>query len=260
MKRLPTFADPAQLAESFRRLRPGGHALVYAVADHLPPQRNETLRLVDHWIASGEALALPQMRDREHPEFWLFRVTRSCRVNRADVRSSASQSSLPGRGPPVSEPLEAAECSFATVRPESPPLTDSQFWDSPLGEVYAHLRKVAKLGLACPSNETLAEELGFETARQARYIMQRLQEAGHIRLIEPARFGPRVIEIASSGMRTKASLAVASANVRSASPSSQSALPGRGPGGSEALEAPLQRKPSQPNYAALGIDDPEGRN
>jgi hypothetical protein len=44
--------------------------------------------------------------------------------------------------------------------------------------------------------------LGLPGARQARYRFNRLEALGHLRTIEPARFGARVIELTASGRRT----------------------------------------------------------
>lgn len=67
----------------------------------------------------------------------------------------------------------------------------------------AILTDAARAGAACPSNDALAAELRLKDKRAARYRFDRLVAAGHLRVIEPARFGPRVIEICASGLRTR---------------------------------------------------------
>lgn len=64
------------------------------------------------------------------------------------------------------------------------------------------LADCAAHGLQCPSNEVLAEVLGLAGPRQARHRFNRLERLGHVRVIEPARFGARVIEIVATGART----------------------------------------------------------
>ena len=71
--------------------------------------------------------------------------------------------------------------------------------------VLALLSAVADAGEPCPTNEDIAEQLSLGTRWRARHLFDRLKLSGRIRVIEPARFGARVIEIAATGKRTAAS-------------------------------------------------------
>ena len=48
----------------------------------------------------------------------------------------------------------------------------------------------------------IAEALGLRDRQAARYRFDQLVSAGLIKVIEPARFGPRIIEITATGKRT----------------------------------------------------------
>lgn len=74
--------------------------------------------------------------------------------------------------------------------------------DSDSGRLLALLAQIAGEGLPCPTNEALADELGLGSKWKARHLFDRLVASGAVRLIEPARFGARVIEIAETGART----------------------------------------------------------
>lgn len=79
--------------------------------------------------------------------------------------------------------------------------------DGDCGRMLALLEQIAAEALPCPTNEALADELGLGSKWKARHLFDRLVASGAVRLIEPARFGARVIEIAETGARTAPSRA-----------------------------------------------------
>lgn len=72
-------------------------------------------------------------------------------------------------------------------------------------DIYDLLVAAAEAKRPCPSNDALAEALGLADRHGARHRFKQLVEAGLIKVIEPARFGPRVIEITATGLRTLSS-------------------------------------------------------
>jgi len=64
------------------------------------------------------------------------------------------------------------------------------------------LMRVAAERGQCPTNEGIARALDLKDWTRARYRFRQLIDAGRIRVIEPARFGARVIEIVATGART----------------------------------------------------------
>ncbi|WP_157812516.1 hypothetical protein [Novosphingobium kunmingense] len=167
---LPQFADPAQLAAAFERLAPGA-SLVWATGpSSLGTARNATRALVDTWIAEKRATCA-HGREPGQSDRWLFRVYRT------------------EPGPFRRNGISATGKAGRDKREDQ-------------NRVLGLLADCARRGTECPTNEAIAEALDLPTPWRARYLVQRLEAEGEIRLIEPARFGPRVIEIASSGLRT----------------------------------------------------------
>lgn len=71
--------------------------------------------------------------------------------------------------------------------------------------IYAVLCDAAARGIACPSNSQLADMADHPkawTARDAGRAYEKLVALGMVRVVEPARYGPRVIEIVATGKRT----------------------------------------------------------
>lgn len=69
-------------------------------------------------------------------------------------------------------------------------------------DMYDLLVAAAEAKQPCPSNDALAELLGIADRYRARHRFDQLVKAGLIKVIEPARFGPRIIEITATGKRT----------------------------------------------------------
>lgn len=166
------FADPAQLAVAFARLN-GGASLVYATGPaSLGGVRNPTIELVQGWVKAGTA-TLAQGRDAGNRDQFNYRVYRK---------------SVPA----VPAPAPAPAAMPAALR-ELP--VDAQ-------RVYRLLAGVAAAGRACPTNDAIADLLDLEGREQARHRFNQLVRAGLIAVIEPNRFGTRVIRIAATGHRT----------------------------------------------------------
>ena len=174
MSALAQFTDPAQLAENFARLGPG-QSLVWALGPSSPGGHgNATRALVERWVAEGRATTA-QGRDPREAGRWMFLVYR--------VEDSEAQG-IPGAAARISRHCDPA-------------------WEeSAEGRIYGLLRRCAAKGLPCPSNGAIAEALGMECAETVRYRFNKLVVAGRVRVIEPARFSARVIEITATGART----------------------------------------------------------
>lgn len=93
-----------------------------------------------------------------------------------------------------------AELSAAAARPAAP----AEILPGEALRVLELLTAVADAGEPCPTNEAIAQALGLGTRWKARHLFDRLVIAGRIRVVEPARFGARVIEIVATGARTAA--------------------------------------------------------
>lgn len=162
---MPHFADAAQLAQAFERLRPGASAVYATGPSSLGAARNATMRLVSGWVGEGRATTACG-RDLRSPGRWLYRVYR--------------------------------------IEPAPPRANSVTRTGQDRARVLALLADHARRGEPCPSNEAIADTLDLSDARRARYLFDQLVEAGAVRVIEPARFGPRVIEVVSLSLRTKA--------------------------------------------------------
>lgn len=94
--------------------------------------------------------------------------------------------------------LEKARKAMAAAPIEAPAIRlhhDAQ-------RVFDLLERVVAEAKPCPSNDRIAEALGLRDRQAARYRFDQLVAAGLIKVIEPARFGPRIIEITATGKRT----------------------------------------------------------
>lgn len=160
---LAQLADQHQLAASFERLRPGA-SLIFARGPHpLGADGNATLAMVQAWVRDGLA-TMAHGRDPELAGQWIYRVYRAA--------------------------AEAAPPQSSVVVP------------SEADRVYRLLCRVAERGEPCPTNARIAEALGMESHEQARHRFRQIERARLIRVIEPNRFGTRVIEICATGART----------------------------------------------------------
>ena len=74
-------------------------------------------------------------------------------------------------------------------------------------DLYDLLVAAAEARRPCPSNDALAELLGVADRYRARHRFDQLVKAGLIKVIEPNRYGTRVIEITATGQRTAAAAA-----------------------------------------------------
>lgn len=169
------FTDLPELREQFARLARGASVVFCLGPASWARFPHPTAVQVQEWIDSGLA-SVAKGRDVRDPEQWLHRVYRLA--------------SEPAGAPAV--PLRSALAFEATEE----------------GQVWALLRDCALAGNPCPSNEAIADALGFETANEASYKFKLLKRQGRIVEIEPARFGPRVIEVVQPGgpsLRTAAS-------------------------------------------------------
>lgn len=156
------FTEAKLLAEQFARLAPGASLVFCRGPQSWARFPDAAARMVQQWIDQGRA-TVACGRDVRDPGRWLHRVYR-----KADPD-------------PVPDGL--------TVR------GTLAFEASAEGQVWALLRDCAAEGLPCPSNEAIAEALRLETADQASYRIKLLKRQGRIVEVEPARFGPRVIEV-----------------------------------------------------------------
>lgn len=175
---LAHFADPAQLAENFERLR-GGASVAYATGPaSLGGARNPTMELVRRWVAEGRA-TLAQGRDPQDRERWIYRVYRK------------SVPDAPSAGAPAAAKtaLGAAGDALASLHQDA-------------RRVYRLLSQIAADGRACPTNEAIADLLDLPGHEQARHRFNQLVNAGLVTVIEPNRFGTRVIQITATGHRT----------------------------------------------------------
>jgi hypothetical protein len=170
------FADAGQLAEAFERLSPGQRVIYATGPASLAAFDNPVLGLVRGLLEAGKATAAQgrDPRDKARTCYFLYR-------------------SIAGDAPPAPRPDEKVS--------KGPPRLPDRFpWDG--RRVLAHLAHCAAMGLPCPSNEALAELLELESPRRAKFLFDKLKDAGQIKVIEWARFGPRVVEVVASGKRT----------------------------------------------------------
>lgn len=163
---LTNYADPAQMA-LWIESAPAGAELMYATGPWLGG--HAAAALARDWAARGVAV------------LW---QTRATRAHCFDYHARK----LPVR--PVSAVPDA-------LAPDDVVAGDA-------GRMLAHLAEIAATGDPCPSNEGLSDALALGSKWRARHLFDRLVASGRIRVIEPARFGARVIEITASGARTAA--------------------------------------------------------
>lgn len=173
------FTDATELAEQFARLAPG-HSLTFCVvaskAASWRRHHHPSASLVQGWIDGGAATVAGPGADPVRPGKFRHILCKTYDADRA-------------------APVPGLRSTLA-------------FEASDEGRVWALLRDCAAAGQPCPSNEAIAEALGFETADEASYKFKLLKRQGRIVEIEPARFGPRVIEVIQPGrpgLRTAAS-------------------------------------------------------
>lgn len=163
------YADRAQLQAWFAGAGPGQGA-VYATGASLDPG-NETVRTVTGWKDAGLVTCV-QGRGRDG----LLRY----QIQKARVTAAAGGGSRRARAA------------------GDDPLTG----EDDCARLYRRIVRAANLGQPCPSNTRLAEDLALDTRFHARRMFDRLVSEGHLRVIEGARFGARVVEICASGRRT----------------------------------------------------------
>lgn len=168
------FTDPAQLAEAFERADAGQRLVWASGPSSLMAPDNATQLLVREWYEARRA-TMVQGKDLREAGRWLFYV-----VKLAEPA-------------PVAEPAD-------TAPPKARPIPDRMPHDA--RRLLALLADHAGRALPCPSNEAIADLLDLDGPRRARTLFGVLVQLGLVRVIEPARFGPRVIEIAASGART----------------------------------------------------------
>lgn len=172
------FADAGQLAEAFERLSPGQRVIYATGPSSLSAFDNPVLGLVRSLLDAGRATAAQGRDPRDS--------ARTCYFLYRSIEADAP--------PPPEAPAGASK--------GPPPLPDRFPWDG--RRVLSHLAHCAAMGLPCPSNEALAELLELESPRRAKFLFDKLKDAGQIKVIEWARFGPRVVEVVASGKRTAA--------------------------------------------------------
>ncbi len=73
--------------------------------------------------------------------------------------------------------------------------------DEDLEDLMAVLRRLANLGLECPTNSKLADMAGLKDAESARYRLGLLAACGRINVTTPVQ-GPRIVTIVASGRST----------------------------------------------------------
>lgn len=174
---LAQFADPSQLEGAFWALPKGGSLIFAQGPSSLGGASNATVLLVQGWVKEGQATTASG-RDPRNREAWIYRV----------YRQAAEAPKAPAiKGSPA---------------PGQPPVNDPNWEESAVGMVYRMLRRCAQRGWPCPTNDAIAEHLNFESHEQARYRFNQLVRDGLVRVIEPARFSTRVIEITATGERT----------------------------------------------------------
>lgn len=201
---LTTYADPARMTRWLRLAVPG-HRIIYATGASLEGGRHPAARLAREWQEAGLASLVQQRRADGLIDFCAVKARPACPViprgRGSDPAGSAGGAGADASASPVDRKGRGPD-----------PLADAAFAASDEGRMYQHLRGIAARGLACPSHAGLAARLGLEGRRgtrsadaprqQARYLFEKLCSTGLIRLIEPARFGSRVIEITETGDRT----------------------------------------------------------
>lgn len=161
------FADPAEMAAWLERALPRT-VLVYASGPNLGGGKHPAAALARSWSDAG-LVALYSQRNGDGFRFCAKKLER--RV----VSATA-------------------------------PLGLSADWqDGDEGAIFRLLEDCAAGDLPCPSNDAIAETLNLRDRYAARYRFDRLVVAGLVRVIEPNRFTARVIEIAATGARTRAS-------------------------------------------------------
>ena len=168
---LTTYADAGEMRRLFADMPVGGE-LIYATGPFLGD--NPAPVLAREWAARGRA----QLFQRRHE-------------SRAHCFHYIARKADPAHAQAV-RPV-VGEC--AAIPFDWP--------DSEEGRMFDLLQRLADEKRECPTNAHLARALGLKDEEAARYRFNKLVSWGHVRVIEPQRFGPRVIEIAATGRRTK---------------------------------------------------------
>lgn len=164
------FADPAQMEAWMDSALPGS-VLVYASGPNLGGGKHPAAVLARKWLAAKIAILYYQ---RNGDGFRYHAKKLACSV-----------------------PQRAVGVPDGALPPA---------WEhAPEGAVLRLLEECAEAGAPCPSNDAIAEQLNLTDRYAARYRFDRLVSAGVVRVIEPNRFTARVIEIAATGARTRAS-------------------------------------------------------
>jgi hypothetical protein len=175
------FADAGQLAEQFERLS-AGQRLVYATGPgSLAAFDNPVIDQVRRWRdVEGKATTAQgrDPRDAARTMHFVYRVGSS---------EAAPRQAEPGR-------------DEGQAGAKVPPLPDRFPFDG--RRMLAALANCAAMGQPCPNNEGLADLLELESPRRARTLFDLLVKHHQIKVIECARYGPRVVEVAASGKRT----------------------------------------------------------
>lgn len=169
---LTHYADPAQLEAWLAGAKPG-NVVTYATGPYLGDHAAAACMRAAQ--AGGSVELFQERSDRAH-----------CFEYKA--RKIAVRCERDGAG--------AATPGDVLVQPHQLPGEERQ--------VYLFLLAEIEAGRPCPTNEAIADALDLETSRQARYRFDKLVEAGLVRVIEPARFGARVIELVLTGQRSAA--------------------------------------------------------
>lgn len=175
------YLDPARM-KAWLRCAPVGEGLVYASGASLEGGRNPAAVLAREWIAAG--LVNPKQK-RAGNGITDYIIEK--RAVGAVIHPAARQGG--------EENLRHAQAGRTEVA-SSPP-TGKEL------DLYLLLVEAAEAGADCPGHGALAERLDLPRRETARYLFNKLEAAGHVRLIEPARFGARVIEIVATGQRTR---------------------------------------------------------
>lgn len=160
---LTHYADTAAMAAWLEAAAPGD-VIVYATGPMLAD--HPAPKLARRWHGAGQVDLFQTRAERAH-----------CFEYKARKRATASAAVPPAASSAEILPGEALR-------------------------VLEMLSEAATANECCPTNDAIARTLGLKDWKRARYRFGQLVSAGRIRVIEPARFGARVIEIVSSGART----------------------------------------------------------
>jgi hypothetical protein len=153
----PTAYVDAALLEEFFRGAPAGQKLMYAIGCTLDAA-HPTIKLVNEWAATGEAVEFNQRRLGPWKEEYWFKRARPQMRDLGDGRGSKRVA------------------------------VDDEWRETADGKIFLTLVRHANLGLPCPTNARLAEiaaltdNAGNPDADAARYRIKLLEKAGRIKL------------------------------------------------------------------------------